>query len=242
MKNCCCIIPIYHETPTENELISIKRSLSILSDFDIFFIHPINMNTYKYQEFHNVNFVNFSAHFFKSNKTYSKLILSEIFYLPFLEYDYMLIAQTDTYILNTNCKLQDFISKGYDYWGAPWPNGPFFKPYSIKDRLKLLFIHHPENCHVGNGGFSLRRVMTAYHFVKKRRLYLKFLWHFNEDLFFSMLAYKSKYAYTTAPMHEAAAFALETNMHEEIAAGHVPYAVHAWEKYLSLDMLLKSQK
>ena len=238
MKNCCIIIPIYLETPTKNDYLSIKRTLSVLSDYDTFFVHPANMNLESYQDFQGVHFIGFAPHFFKSNKTYSKLILSDFFYLPFLKYDYMLIAQTDTYILNTNLLLQDFINCGYDYWGAPWPHGPFFKPYSFKDLFKLFFIPRPENCHVGNGGFSLRKVATSYHFIQKKKLYLKLFWHFNEDLFFSMLACKSRYAYTAAPAQEAAAFALETTMQEEINAGHLPFALHAWEKYYTREQLL----
>lgn len=238
MKSCCIIIPIYHEIPTENERLSIERTFSVLSNYNIFFTHPANMNTVNYQVYQHAHFIAFPSPYFKSNKSYSKLILSEAFYQPFLEYKYMLIAQTDTYILNTSYQLQDFIDKGYDYWGAPWPNGPFYKPYNIKDLIKLIYIPHPEICHVGNGGFSLRNVSSSYHFVCEKKIFLKFLWHFNEDLFFSMLAYK-KYAYTTAPVKEAATFALESNMSESIASGHIPYAVHAWEKHLVKDSLLK---
>lgn len=235
MKKCCVIIPIYNTIPTQSEILSIERSLAILSEYDIFMIHSATMNLRNYYCYDSIQFISFSPRYFKSNKSYSRLLLSKKFYIPFLNYEYLLIAQTDTYILNTNYSLESFAIKGYDYWGAPWPNGPFSKPYNLKDYIKLLFIPHPENCHIGNGGFSLRKVTSTYHLTKKYCLIIKTLWHFNEDLFFSWCAQGSKNNYNTASIVEASSFALETNARSEIEKGNIPYAVHAWEKIFTIE-------
>ena len=190
----------------------------------------------------HIHFKPFGKRYFKSNKTYSRLLLSEDFYRPFMDYEYMLIAQTDTYILNTDYSLDDFIKisreRLYDYWGAPWPEGPFFKPYTLKDRLKLTVVKHPEDVHVGNGGFSLRHVRHSFNLVIKKKNLIDFWWRFNEDMFFSWFALDPITDYTAASLENAGKFALETGMREEIRKGNKPYALHAWDKYYSAEELL----
>lgn len=263
MKSCCVIIPIYNRIPAENEVLSIRRNCLILRDYDVYFIHPFTMDVTAYEEIiidifkedisdrpdesiadifnDHIHFRPFKNKYFKSNKTYSRLLLSEAFYQTFVDYEYMLIAQTDTYILNTSYKLEDFINlsreRSYDYWGAPWPDGPFSKPYTLKDRLKLTVVKHPDRIHVGNGGFSLRHVLHSYHLVRKKKNLIDFWWRFNEDMFFSWSATQADNDYTAAPWEDAAKFALETDMKESISEGNIPYAVHAWEKYYSVEEL-----
>lgn len=263
MKTCCIIIPIYNITPTENEALSIKRNCLILRDYDIYFIHPFFMDTSAYEELimsvfedeishrpnesifeilnNFIHFKPFRKKYFKSNKTYSRLLLSEEFYRSFMDYKYMLIAQTDTYILNTGHSLREFMEisdiKAYDYWGAPWPAGPFCKPYTFKDRIKLTVVKHPETVHVGNGGFSLRHVRHSYELVRRKKNLIDFWWRFNEDMFFSWFAADKKDDFTAASSEEAGIFALETNMREEIGKGHIPYALHGWEKHYSAEEL-----
>ena len=257
MKSCCIIIPIYNKIPTENEVLSIKRNCSVLKDYDIFFIHPFTMDVAAYEGIiirifeedinyrpgesisdifnDHIHFKPFKRKYFKSNKTYSRLLLSEEFYRAFSGYEYMLIAQTDTCILNTEYSLDDFIKisreKSYDYWGAPWPDGPFSKPYTLKDRLKLTVVKHPENVHVGNGGFSLRHIKHSADLIRRKKNLIDFWWRFNEDVFFSWFAYKEDNSYKSASWGDAKRFALESDAREEISKGNIPYAVHAWDKY-----------
>ena len=235
-NSCCIIIPVYNEKPTENEAKSIRRNISVLQEYDVFVVCPDNLDKDEYGKLGLSNFITFDNRYFKSNKTYSRLILSEKFYEPFINYEYMLIAQTDTYILNTEYSLKQFIDKRYDYWGAPWPKGPFDEPYGVKELYKSMFVRCPRKLHVGNGGFSLRKVSSTYELVKKYKKYIKYLWRLNEDLFFSNVAQNKEEVYSAAPMEEAEEFALETTMREEIEKGNVPFAIHAWEKYLSRDM------
>ena len=254
-KRACIIIPIYNENPIESEVMSISRNTSVLCNYDIYAVHPESMSLQKYKDYGFTQFVAFSDNYFKSNKSYSRLILSEEFYQPFIEYEYMLIAQTDTLIFNKEYTLEQFMDKGYDYWGAPWPNGPFDEPYGVREWFKSIFVHKPHDLHVGNGGFTLRKVSTSYELVKKNRLYIKYLWRLNEDLFFSTRARAGENVsvtsagphtstgganrcdtYTSATPAEAAQFALETNMQEEIDKGNIPYAVHAWEKHYKGDV------
>lgn len=265
MRSCCIIIPIYNKIPTENEVLSIRRNCLVLKDYDIYFIHPFSMNTDAYEELiisvnklenanrpdestqfsfnDHIHFKPFKRKYFKSNKTYSRLILREEFYRSFMDYEYMLIAQTDTYILNTGYSLDDFIKisrdKSYDYWGAPWPEGPFGKPYTLKDRLKLIVVKNPEDVHVGNGGFSLRHIRHSYDLLRKKKNLIDFWWRFNEDVFFSWFALDKGCDYSAASLEEAERFAMEAGMREAIGKGNIPYAVHAWDKCYSGNEFIK---
>lgn len=226
----CIAIPIYNEIPTEAEIISLTRNISVLKDYPIFAVCPETMNLAAYDSFGFTKIIPFSNNYFVSNKSYSRLILSMEFYEPFKDFDYMLIAQTDTYILNTNYTLEYFVNKGYDYYGAPWIDGPFDEPYGLREYFKSLFVHNPKILHVGNGGFSLRNVRKCEDLVKRHRLYIKYFWKLNEDLFFSVKMKNKPSA------KEASEFALETNMQEEIDKGNYPYALHAFKKYLNCDV------
>lgn len=225
-KSCCIIIPIYNKNPNPSELVSIGRAMDIFSQsYDMVYVCGNSLDVSVYPE---LKVIRFDNSFFKSNKSYSKLLLSEEFYDPFIEYEYMLIAQTDSYVLNTKYSLDDFINKGYDYWGAPWSDGPITKPYTIKDIIKLIMLRKIRKVRVGNGGFSLRRVSTMLSLIEKNRTYLKLMWWFNEDLFFSRECMKMG---TVAPVEEARSFAGEQDIEESINNGNIPYGVHAYEKY-----------
>lgn len=228
----CIIIPIYNEYPSESEKKSILRNTTVLQQYDVYAIHPAGMNINEYKMYRIYKYIPFKKKYFRSNKSYSRLLLSGSFYDCFNEYDYMLIAQTDTYILNSNYSLEYFINMSYDYYGAPWPCGPFATPYGIREHIKSIFVHNSKQLLVGNGGFSLRKISSTKRLVKRHALYLKIFWRLNEDLFFSLHGMKHK-GYSACPITIASQFALETNMDSEISKGNLPYAIHAWEKHLS---------
>jgi hypothetical protein len=65
---------------------------------------------------------------------YNRFLIKDL--SPYINTDYVLIIQTDGFIVNINCWSNDFLQ--YDYIGAPWVHGTL------------------PNTRVGNGGFSLR--------------------------------------------------------------------------------------
>lgn len=243
MKRLCVIIPIYHKEPLDNERISVRRTVEVLGSYDIYAICSEKLDISNYLELKISKFMRYADFYFKSNKTYSRLLLSEMFYSDFEQYEYMLIAQTDTLILNTKYNIEDFMNMNYDYWGAPWPDGVFGSQYGIKEAVKSILIHSPKEIKVGNGGFSLRKIQSTKELVRDNKNYISFVWRLNEDLFFSYMAKKSEekiekkgtvktgVRYVAAPEKQAMFFALEMDMRKQISNGHIPYAVHAWEKY-----------
>ena len=83
----------------------------------------------------------------------------------FAKYEYILIYQTDCWVYED--RLDEFMDKGYDYYGAPW---------------KLEGLTWSKNS-VGNGGFSLRKVSAM------RRVCINNEYNFDkgEDLWFCIL-------------------------------------------------------
>lgn len=234
MHRLCVVIPIYKEILTENENYSVMKYIEKLNHYDIYFICPFGLNTIFYhQHYPNVQYEYFSPCFFENNKSYNKLMLNVLFYKRFSPYDYILIAQTDAMIIGDEHVLEEMMEAEYDYTGAPWFEPLYSYPLSIKDKIKKLVISHPEQCLVGNGGFSLRKIESCIRLIEANSLYLKLLWHFNEDYFFSYRGMCEKYKFRIAPVGMAEKFALEQHMNILIEKGEIPFAVHAWEKYYS---------
>ena len=125
----------------------------------------------------------------------------------------------------------------YDYYGAPWPNGPFDGQFGIREYIKSIFVPSPQGLLVGNGGFSLRRISTTKKLVFNHAFFIKYFWRLNEDIFFSLHGRNGK-DYSSCPYNIASQFSLETNMDYEISNGNIPYAIHAWAKYLSKKLAM----
>ena len=87
----------------------------------------------------------------------TRLCMSNCFYEAFKQYDYMLIAQTDTWIFRD--ELQYWCDKGYDYIGAPLC-------HYCKNVDNCNYIEDPVDVIIGNGGLSLRRIEKFIDAVK----------------------------------------------------------------------------
>jgi len=92
-------------------------------------------------------------------------MLSLEFYKRFLNYKFILIYQLDAFVFND--ELAFWCNKDYDYIGAPWSDissRSIFKELRSKLplRYKYYYIRKLSNINkfVGNGGFSLRKVVS----------------------------------------------------------------------------------
>ena len=238
-ENICVVIPVYKLEITENERRSIKNTIQKLNGLDIFFVTYKGAHIVTYKEFDGVKFKLFDQKFFENIAGYNKLLMSLHFYYTFFEYEYMLIVQTDAYIIKGLADLKQIAKKGYDYWGAPWITGYgvyrfFFNNYEAWLRefpiLKWLLLGKKKEVFVGNGGLSLRRIKKTFLLLLQKRLYVK-SWEGNEDLFFSVHGQKNLCQYKVAPVEEAEIFSLELNMRKKIRRGEFPFGIHGWEKY-----------
>ena len=228
----CVVIPIYKNALTKNEKLSVQSYLKYFKEYPLVFIAPEKIDEQYYRNlFPKIEIRKYDNRYFRSNKTYNKLMLSPEFYEGFSDYEYMLVAQTDAIVITLNANFDYFLSGAWDYIGAPWYT-PIIKKYTIKDFIKLLVIHHPNYCQNGNGGFSLRNIAALTKLLKKDRIYIKLLWWFNEDIYFTYRGQATK-ALRIADRDTSEKFALEENMKEQLTKGVCPVALHAWEKYFS---------
>lgn len=138
-KSIVIVVPIYREY-TLSDKVSLDRLFFLCSKkYSIEAVCPESLNIDLEYKFRNVH--KFDDKYFKSTADYSELIESYQFWKRFSSYVYMLIHQTDCFLIDD--KIEQWASQGYDYIGAPiistdarWKNVP---------------------C-VGNGGLSLRKI------------------------------------------------------------------------------------
>lgn len=229
------VIPIYKETLTPNEEISLHRCFSFLKKHPITVIRPpkirldfLRVKSYQFEE------KEFSDYYFNSIASYNRLMLSQELYKAFLDYRYMLIYQTDAFVFQD--ELDKWCDQGYDYIGAPWLGMTWpKKPRSFIDRVleKSRITRRLRKTRlVGNGGFSLRKVSTSL-------LALKILkdmvndFKDNEDHFWALDAARLLPFFKTPSVNVAVGFAFELNprLAVELNHGNLPFGCHAWEKY-----------
>jgi hypothetical protein len=256
MKN-IVVIPIYKETLTASEAISLKQCFKILGSHTIVLVAPESLDISFYKKIidDSLYIERFQDAFFENISGYNQLMLSQEFYKRFLQFDYLLIHQLDCYVFRD--ELDYWCSKGYDYIGSPWLFFDLSK-MTLKDKLKLLLkqslyplfnsklkgfqLYHK----VGNGGFSLRKIRTFYDTLKKNEsAVLPFIGNdttslYNEDIFWSLIASGIKKPHFTI----ATKFSLDMNatIGLEINNGILPFGCHAWSRkfhywknYITID-------
>lgn len=211
MKKVAIVIPIYRIKVTNNEEISLLQAINLFKNYDKYFILPSSLQwSYK-----NIENITFDDKWFKSNQTYSRLLLNEEFYKRFTQYKYILIYQLDAFVFKDN--LEYFCDLGYDYIGAPWLSG-----------LIYYWGYKYNTLYVGNGGFSLRNVYKCIELIKLRgHLFPE---HINEDIFFSM---GNSDTFKVAPIEIALKFSFEREVQKSFEQNKkkLPFGCHAWERY-----------
>ena len=221
------VIPIYKEEIDELEKISLAQVRKVLKNYPIVFVAPEGKN-FSYLE-PNEFLVQFPPHFFQSINTYSQLLMSPLFYEPFLSFDYILIYQLDAFVFYD--ALEDFCRLGYDYIGAPWP-------YHV-----YLGIRLPKMPRVGNGGFSLRKVKACHELLTNLKLSLAQKINFNnssEDGVFAFCGMFTGKNFKVAPLEVAKLFSMEyrPELHVKRFGNILPFGCHGWTKF-SADFYVK---
>ena len=155
MSTIAVVVPIYQAQPTELEQFSLRHSLAQLKPGRmVLFAGPEGLDFSWYAaNFAGATLIAFGSECFSSIEGYSRLLMSKAFYERFAPHEFILILQTDAILLRD--ELDDWITRHFDYVGAPWPDG-------IKGMVNLGNFANDLGgktfkVHVGNGGFSLRR-------------------------------------------------------------------------------------
>ena len=228
--SCAVLIPIYKNQLDEDELFSVKTSLSNLQGHDIYWVAPEGIDLSFYDK--NFGFIQpqyFDADYFKNIAGYNKLLTSTFFYETFIAYEFCLICQPDAIVLKP--ELHTWLEKPYDYIGAPWPNG-----YSLKIKTEKIPIPEGITCtaFVGNGGLSLRRNQACIDLLNEFNDIAE-TWRTEghaEDLFFGFVPTLSE-KFLIPNLITAANFShdIEPKYLHKLIGEAKPFGVHAWSKY-----------
>jgi len=149
MKKYAIVIPIYKESITKNELLSLNQLVKVCYNDDMFFVCPQELELSNYKTEKKINKKEFDKSYFESIYSYSKLCTSYELYDAFSDYEYILIYQLDAWIFKND--ILNWCNTGYDYVG-----GPIFSPDSYWPDI----MNNSRVPQVGNGGLSLRKVET----------------------------------------------------------------------------------
>lgn len=227
-EKCAIVIPVYKEELKWNEEISLKRCAQVLGHYPILFVCPFGLKLDKYALiFHEYSIIEFDDKYFKNLGTYSSLLLKPFFYKKFLNFDYILIHQPDVFVFKD--MLDYWISRKYDYIGAPWINSKWIMDISKKSKIIANYIYP-----VGNGGFSLRKVSSFYYssiFLKPIAIFWPLRFH--EDFFWSFIGYNLIPGFKIPTVSLALEFGFEDNPAEMFKRNgeELPFGCHAWEKF-----------
>ncbi len=190
-KRVAILVPVWEESFTDDQLISLAHLEKYLARYDRFFLKPkglgVSRRGYQAKEF--------PSQYFNSPETYNSLLKTRGFYEAFNEYEFILIYQLDCLVFRD--ELEAWCNLNYDYIGAPWHK-----------EIMLENLWWRETDCVGNGGFSLRKVAAFIEFLsvyynrrnrckrKLRSLWVRARQIFDEDHFLPGIAavVKRKYA------------------------------------------------
>ena len=221
MEKVAVIIPIYQTQLTPREEVSLRQCISVLGNHPLIFVTPESLDSNFLNSFGiPPQTIRFKDEYFKSTKTYNRLLTSPFFYEAFTNFEYILIYQLDAYVFKDD--LLAWCQKGYDYIGAP--------------KLRKHHLNNQTSCIpvLMNGGLSLRRVKPVLRYIKIYQLFFR-EWLANEDAMFSFAqkrAWPFRFLLRLPPWKVALAFAFEQN--PEITSrllGNLPFGCHAWERY-----------
>ncbi|MFI3267997.1 MAG: DUF5672 family protein [Rikenellaceae bacterium] len=215
--------------------------------YPITIVKPCSLNidsiTEKYK---NLLIETFEDSFFKNIAGYNRLMLSEEFYSRFIDYKFILIAQTDCYIFKSD--LSVWCEKDYDYIGAPWLVRPIYKfpLLRLTSYLKRKYcdiMNKPNsqisNNKVGNGGLSLRKIQSHIEVTQKLRniadAYLNYPKRtaiFNEDVFFAIEPNRNGLSFKYPDTMEALDFSFDKypRLCNKLIEGREPMGCHGWYK------------
>jgi len=230
MSACAVVIPIYKSRLNDDEIFSVKKSLSNLIGHDVYWAAPASLDISAYQDMFGTQMVErFEDHYFANIMGYNRLLVSTLFYERFSNHEFMLICQPDAVVLKPELHL--WLNKPYDYIGAPWPKG-----YSFTIQTKHIPIEGGVTCtaFVGNGGLSLRRNKACIDLIQEFDD-VSANWHtygHAEDLFFAFVGTLSLNFHLPNLM-TAATFShdIDPIYLQQLTRHKTPFGVHAWEKY-----------
>lgn len=177
------VIPIYKSSVSLLEQFSLDYLLGKAPERKMVFLAPEGLDTTYYKSRYSaIAYEFFDPKYFRSVGSYNQLLLESAFYERFLAFSYLLIYQTDALLFKND--LDDWMERGYDYIGAPWPNGV---PFTLQEDYGTYTAGTQLHAFVGNGGFSLRNVRKCMEILHEAGNF-RDMWrriNYPEDCFFA---------------------------------------------------------
>jgi hypothetical protein len=246
------VIPFYNEELSSFEKIALLQCEKVLVGHPKIAVKPNKLNLpLEVSGLSNLSVISFDDNYFTDIWGYNQLMLSDVFYNSFLEYEYILIHQLDAFVFKDD--LNYWCNQNFDYIGAPWlrvkPHSNIFSVYlhQFKNywyaRNNTMKEGAPRNeqleDRVGNGGFSLRRVTVfAEYCITFKSMIEKYQaekgsW-FHEDIFWSIELNRKHSRLKIPKLKKALPFAFETNPFRalQLNQNELPFGCHAWDKEL----------
>jgi hypothetical protein len=247
------IIPFYRDTVSHFEEIALQQCEKVLGNYAKIAIKPQHLllpQKAGLVSFNNV--VEFDDKYFSGIEGYNSLMLSEVFYKAFLDYEYILIYQLDAFVFKD--ELAYWCSQNYDYIGAPWLRRKGYKSPIKSKAYQLIYKWHrffnlqkgglPTEKQfydrVGNGGLSLRRVNKFYNLAIELRVTAQEYLNkggamFNEDAFWSIEVNRKLKRLNIPEYKTGVKFSIELHPERalELNAQQLPFGCHAWDLHLT---------
>ena len=167
-KKCCIIIPIHTIDELYFEELSIKNVINLYYNrYDIYMLYPemqnVSLFKNKYSKYDKLIFKHIPEWKEDSIFAYNDMCLNKKFYNHFSKYEFMLIAQPDSFILRDD--LEYWMNAGYDYIGSPEYIYEICKcnntKISVKDFIQCEYFLN------FNGGLSLRKIKSFINAIKE---------------------------------------------------------------------------
>lgn len=210
-------IPVYKEELNILEKISLQQVEFVMKSWKKVFIAPESLKIEYGAQYNHYAVIRFDDCYFQNVRSYSELLLTEQFYERFIDYNFLLIYQLDAFVFSD--KLQYFCNLGYDFIGAPACKGNW------------------RHYHVGNGGFSLRNILSCLRVVKRKdtiiknliRMYMPNNW--GEDDFFAFCGKSKEIDFKVPSPRMATTFSVQSDYAHGLRAisqRGLPFGCHYW--------------
>ena len=227
LQKAAVLVPAYKTAMNRFELISLERCRNVLSAFPRLLVCPesLDIKAYKRCDQH-LEPVRFPDNFFTSLMAYSRLCCLPEFYKRFLDYEFILIYQLDSYVFED--QLLYWCGRDFDYIGPPWPKHEHMtesKKFIARIPLLKVILRN-----AGQGGFSLRKTGTLYraaHWLAKFGFLTR---RFPEDVLWTTFAGRLFRPFKLAGFNESLRFGFDANpgLCYELNNHKMPFGCHGW--------------
>lgn len=222
MSNSCAILTPTHSNKLDHKQVKrLRISLKLNANLGHIFVVPKSLVISELSiQFPESEFYRFDDSHFQSHRSYNNLMLSPEFYSRFLNFETILILQTDAILVRN---ISPILGMDFNYLGAPW-----VPSYQLREVFGRLFYDRGNIpfgrkyiLDSGNGGLSLRNVKSLLELLsvwqedKPRHIrMLNYENRFNEDIIISFLL--QKYGKKTVPKEVARHFFAEKVFDESL--------------------------